>query len=246
VPSSSGALVWVATGGWCAREFFRTVGLDGGSVLACESWLGSTLEYGGTTRVSTGLGTNSRAASLGAINDVVDDQHMTSDCAPLRITPMHSGEAHEVANLLRAVVEPLSYYNELARGSEIAKYTAADLTEAVAEDPHSVAVARIGERLVGFSISKQDDGLIWLSWLGVDPVARRQGVARALLQGVEETARLRGAHKVWADSRTENVAMAQLFPQMGYQMITTISDHWYRQDFHLWQKPVQGACASPG
>jgi len=158
----------------------------------------------------------------------------------IRIDPMGESEAEMVSALVREIVEPLPYYNDLARQSEIAKYTAEHLREYMQEDAYSVSVARVDDQVVGFSISRFDDYLIWISWLGVRPNARRAGVARALLADIERTAVLRGAHKVWADSRTENNAMSVLFPQAGYERITTIARHWYRQDFHLWQKSLEG------
>lgn len=159
---------------------------------------------------------------------------------PVRIDPMREAEAPLVAALVREIVEPLPYYNELARNSEIAKYSADHLLESMQEDPYSVAVARLDDRIVGFSISRFDDYLIWISWLGVRADARRAGVAKALLADIERTAILRGAHKVWADSRTDNRAMAVFFPEAGYERIATIPRHWYRQDFHLWQKLLEG------
>lgn len=157
----------------------------------------------------------------------------------VNIRPMCEHESDAVSALLRTIVEPLSYYSRLARESEIAKYTSEHLAESVREDVHSVSVACSGESIVGFSISKFDDYLIWISWIGVLPTARRTGVARALLADIERTALLRGAHKVWADSRTDNSAMSVLFPKAGYQRIATVARHWYQQDFHLWQKMLE-------
>jgi ribosomal protein S18 acetylase RimI-like enzyme len=156
----------------------------------------------------------------------------------LRIEPMRVHDASVVAEMVRTVVEPLTNYNALARRSEVAKYSADQLVDAITDDPYAVAVARRGGEAVGFSISKFDDYLIWIAWLGVLPSARRRGVARALLADIEQTARLRGAHKVWADSRTDNAPMAALFPSVGYERIATLEQHWYRQDFHLWHKIV--------
>ena len=176
-----------------------------------------------------------RATGHGSAMESVHEVH---------IAPMRETEAEMVATLVRDIVEPLPYYNQLARQSEIAKYSADHLLASMQEDPHSVAVARVDDQVVGFSISRFDDFLIWISWIGVHPEARRSGVARALLADIERTAVLRGAHKVWADSRTDNSVMAVLFPQAGYERIATIARHWYQQDFHLWQKLIEDSNAS--
>ena len=165
---------------------------------------------------------------------------MTHPSRAVRVEPMLPHEAEAVAGLIRTIISPLPYYNEQARKGEIAKHTAQDLKRAIAADPLSVAVARLDGRMVGFSVTRFDDFLIWIAWLGVLPEARRSGVARAILADIDRTAALRGCHKIWADSRTDNPAMARLFPESGYQRVATFERHWYGQDFFFWQKFVGG------
>jgi ribosomal protein S18 acetylase RimI-like enzyme len=153
-------------------------------------------------------------------------------------------ERHNVSGLVKAVIAPLSYYNLTARESEIAKYDAGSLADLIRDDPLSVLVARDTDLPVGFCISKFDDGLIWLAWVGVLQEYRCKKVAARLLQKLEETAPARGCHKIWADCRTENEVMKRMFPQIGYTQICTVNNHWYKQDFILWEKVIEHDPAS--
>ena len=156
--------------------------------------------------------------------------------APIHVRPLAPGEEHAVAALVRAVVEPLAYYSEAARTAEIAKYSAANLAVMAEEDAAAVIVAAVGARVVGFCISRYDDGVIWLSWFGVDPAWRGSGVGGALLGALEAGVRARGCRKIWCDTRTENVRSQAVLRRAGYTEICRLDDHWYGQDFILWQK----------
>lgn len=69
-------------------------------------------------------------------------------------------EFDALAALMRDTIQPLSFYNERARRAELARYTAEGLCALVATDPQSVLVARDGDALVGFCVSRFDDGTI--------------------------------------------------------------------------------------
>lgn len=147
-------------------------------------------------------------------------------------------DAAAVSALMRDVIAFLQYYNDLAKASEIEKYSAAALVSACTEDPDSVLLARAYGRISGFCVSHYDDGLLWLAWIGVHPEARRSGLATELLTALESTARQRKCHKIWCDCRTNNEASKALLSRNGYSQIALLPNHWYGQDFILWHKLV--------
>jgi len=154
------------------------------------------------------------------------------------IRPMASAEAFELSSLIAEVVSTLTYYNDAARRSEIEKYSASSLLEYIEEDADSVLIALSDEKIIGFCLTYYDDGLIWLSWIGVHSDFRRYGIAQKLLLEMEKTVRKRGAHKIWCDCRTVNEPSKKLLTELGYRKICTVENHWYGQDFIPWEKPV--------
>lgn len=151
---------------------------------------------------------------------------------------MRDADAQELSELIVQVISSLVYYNEQARKSEIEKYSPSLLKEFVAEDKHSVLIAIKDERIIGFCITYFDDGLIWLSWIGVHADFRRYKVAEKLLLEMEESVQARGSHKIWCDCRTVNNASISLLSGLGYRQICEVNNHWYGQDFILWEKLV--------
>ena len=157
---------------------------------------------------------------------------------PVRVERLHPRDAARVAALMREVIAAVPYYSDEAKRSETGKYGEEALREAAGADPDAVLVAKAGDDVLGFCVSRYDDGLIWLSWFGVHPAWRGAGVADLLLARLEEATRARGIHKVWCDSRTENLPSRRALARAGFREICTVTHHWYGQDFVLLEKPV--------
>ena len=156
----------------------------------------------------------------------------------IALGPMADEEAEDLSGMFRQIVSELPYYNEVAKSAEIAKYTPELLRASVSAKPESVLVARDGSKLAGFCFSEDDDGIIWLAWFGVHPSYRRHGIGQALLQQLEEVARQQSSHKIWCDCRTENEVSKAVLSHHGYTELCTVRNHWYGQDFILWEKLV--------
>lgn len=144
-------------------------------------------------------------------------------------------EIDALAALMRDTIQPLAYYNDRAIRAELGKYTADRLRSLIAEDPHAILVARDISGLVGFCVSRFDDGTIWLSWFGTASRARGRGIGGALLASLAGTLPARHAHKIWCDSRTDNKESKSVLERAGYRRIATLSNHWYGQDYFLWE-----------
>ena len=136
---------------------------------------------------------------------------------------------------MRATIEPLTYYNATAIAAELRKHTADSLRARTMDDPRAVLVARDAEGPIGFCVSRFDDGTIWLDWFGVAERARGRGLGGALISALKDTLPARDAHKIWCDSRTENVESRATLDRAGFRCITTLTDHWYHQDYFLWE-----------
>lgn len=161
---------------------------------------------------------------------------MRSGVARLSARAAKEGDLGDVVSLFREMLNATPYYNGLAKKGERAKYTAGSLKAKLREDRYSVLVVRGGPGLLGFAFSHFDDYLVWLDWLAVDPAFRRRGVGSALLQKLVETAPARRAHKVWCDSRTTNEPSMATLRSNGFREIAELKNHWYGQDFLLWER----------
>ncbi len=151
------------------------------------------------------------------------------------IGPIAEHEIDALAMLMRDTIQPLRYYNERAISAELTKYTPDTLRALAADDPHAILVARDGEGLIGFCVSRYDDGTIWLSWFGTALRARGRGIGASLLAALAATLPSRHAHKIWCDSRTDNKQSKSVLTRAGYRQIATLTNHWYGQDYYLWE-----------
>jgi ribosomal protein S18 acetylase RimI-like enzyme len=158
--------------------------------------------------------------------------------AAVRLPSVGAIAEHEIgalAALMRETIEPLAYYNDRAIRAELIKYTPATLRALATDDPHALIVARDATGLIGFCVSRFDDGTVWLSWFGTAPRARGRGVGASLLAALADTLPSRHAHKIWCDSRTDNKESRSVLSRAGYRQIATLTNHWYGQDYFLWE-----------
>jgi ribosomal protein S18 acetylase RimI-like enzyme len=151
------------------------------------------------------------------------------------IGPVAEHDVDAVAALMRDVIEPLAYYNERAQRAELEKFTADRLRALVAEDSLGVLVAHDSSGLIGFCVSRFDDGTIWLSWFGTAARARGRGIGASLLAALAKTLPSRHAHKIWCDSRVDNTESKSVLERAGFRRIATLTNHWYGQDYFLWE-----------
>ncbi len=151
------------------------------------------------------------------------------------IGPVAHNEFDALVTLMHDTIESLAYYNERAISAELKKYTAENLRALAVSDPHAIIVARDSDGLTGFCLSRFDDGTIWLSWFGTAARARGRGIGASLLAALAATLPSRNAHKIWCDSRTDNKESKSVLERAGYTRITTLVNHWYGQDYFLWE-----------
>lgn len=157
----------------------------------------------------------------------------------IQLRRMRSDEAVSTSRLMRKVIRSIPICSARERCGEAAKYPAAMIRALVKDDPDAVLVAIADEHVVGFCVSRRDDGLLLLEWYGVDPAWRAHGIGKQLLERVVTTAGRRGCHKIWCDSNMGNKASHRLLVSLGFQPFATVKNHWYGEDFILWERPVE-------
>jgi len=154
------------------------------------------------------------------------------------VRPATRRDLPRVVSLFLEVLRLIPYYNELTKRDEPRKYTLEKLRTRLRDDSYSISVAEDDTGLLGFAFTRFDDYVIWIEWFGVSPRSRRRGVGSAILQELVRTAPMRKAHKVWCDSRTTNEPVKATFHKNGFREVATLRNHWYGQDFILWERLV--------
>lgn len=147
-------------------------------------------------------------------------------------------DCKKLPTVIETVVQAIPYYNDLAKQSEIAKFQTADLLSKIETDKFSVMVATNNDEIVGFCMTRFDDYLIWLEWFGVLETHRGKGIANMLLTELDKTITVRQCHKLWCDCRTSNKASIHILTNHGFKQLVTLPNHWYKQDFILWEKEI--------
>ena len=154
----------------------------------------------------------------------------------INVRPMHAHEAEQVAALLHEVIASLDIYVEAARATEIEIYTPAYIRELSMRDADGVLIAEEADVIVGFCISYADDGPYWLAWFGARLGYTGRGIGSALLADMHTRRQAAGIHKIWCDSRTDNHASRACLARAGYRTICILEDHWFRQDYMLFER----------
>ncbi len=156
----------------------------------------------------------------------------------IRIREAIKSDCFQLSNVIESVIQAIPYYNDLAKESEIAKFQQLDLEEKIRQDPQSIIIATVNNEIAGFCLSRFDDNTIWLEWFGILENFRGKGIAKLLLEELDKTITSRQCHKIWCDCRTSNKASIHILTNHGYKQLVTIPNHWYNQDFILWEKSI--------
>jgi GNAT superfamily N-acetyltransferase len=147
-------------------------------------------------------------------------------------------ELRETAALISRIIDGTPYYNDLARMEEKKTCSYDSLEVLLHKDIYSLLVAKSGSVITGFCLNETDHNLVWLSWLGVSENWRGKGIAHRLVQKLVETAPQRNISKIWCDCRTENAGSLKVFFKNDFQILCTLREHWYLQDYYLLEKFV--------
>ena len=96
--------------------------------------------------------------------------------------------------------------------------------------------ARRHGRLLGVIGCEVDHGSCHLVSLAVDPEARRQGLATALVAAGLEWARHANATEVWVDALARFTAAGALFKHLGFSECGVLHRHNWNEDVRLYER----------
>ncbi len=94
-------------------------------------------------------------------------------------------------------------------------------------NPDTVVVtAWVGQPLVGFAIMHFSDDSAHLNLLAVDPVYRRLGIGRHLMEWLEESARVAGTFVISLEVRARNRGARMFYRKLGYSEVMRIPRYY--------------------
>lgn len=140
------------------------------------------------------------------------------------------------SKLAREIILELPYYCPEAKKSQIKFFQKSILKKEIKDKNNIFLLARIKKEIVGFCYGYYDCGTFWIEWIGVKPKFRRKNIAKELLKFLERDVKKKRVHKIWGDSRDTNAVSINFLKDFGFKKIARIENHWYHQDFILWEK----------
>jgi ribosomal protein S18 acetylase RimI-like enzyme len=96
-------------------------------------------------------------------------------------------------------------------------WTAARIARHIQHPESVVLTAKVASAAAGFAVMQFGDDSAHLNLLAVEPSQQRRGIARALLNWLEETARTAGTFVVALELRTTSAAAYAFYSALGYR-----------------------------
>ena len=131
---------------------------------------------------------------------------------PYRLAPARIGDAALLAAMSQAHIES---------GLKPA-WGAARIRWHVRDADSVVLTSRSGVTIAGFAIMRYGDDVAHLNLLAVAPTHRRRGLARALVQWLEESALTAGTFIIGLELRAGNEAARAFYRALGYRELGQI------------------------
>jgi ribosomal-protein-alanine N-acetyltransferase len=112
-------------------------------------------------------------------------------------------------------------------------WTERRVRRAIADPDTNVIVVRHGGTVAGFALMQYEDERAHLLLLAVDPAARRQGVASALLDWVDVTLDAAGIRFVQVEVRASNQPAIALYAKRGFEQINATRGYYQGRETAL-------------
>ncbi|MEK7650435.1 MAG: N-acetyltransferase [Patescibacteria group bacterium] len=146
-------------------------------------------------------------------------------------------DAPTLSVLIASIISHVPYYNDRAKAENIRQYRGEALHRRIKSPHHLLLIAQEeGGKIVGFCSGVDQSGTFYAEWIGVDPATRRQGVAQVLVDYLFTLLRESGNHKIWLDTRADNLESISFLQKMNFAKVGELKNHWFNQDYYIWEK----------
>jgi ribosomal-protein-alanine N-acetyltransferase len=109
-------------------------------------------------------------------------------------------------------------------------WTAPRVLRSIRDPATNVVVALEGDTPLGFGIMKYHDEEAHLLLLAVRAAMGRRGVGRALVQWLEDVARVAGVGQVYLEARTTNGGARAFYRRLGYREIERLGGYYQQRE----------------
>jgi ribosomal protein S18 acetylase RimI-like enzyme len=100
---------------------------------------------------------------------------------------------------------------------------AKDIARKNAVQPELFIVAMINSLIVGTAMAGYEGHRGWINYLAVAPQYRRRGIARQMIEHIEESLRARGCPKINLQVRSSNRAATEFYRRIGFSVDEVVS-----------------------
>ncbi|MFZ6015657.1 MAG: GNAT family N-acetyltransferase [Patescibacteria group bacterium] len=152
------------------------------------------------------------------------------------INRLTADDTPSISAVAQKIISETPYYTSEARAAECDKFSADNLRKILDDDKTIFLVAKHGDNVIGFCYGYFDCGTFWADWIGVLTEYRRSGTATSLMQELNTILKATNTHKIWCDSRCDNIESNNLLQKSGFEQAAHLKRHWYGQDYYLWEK----------
>jgi ribosomal protein S18 acetylase RimI-like enzyme len=99
----------------------------------------------------------------------------------------------------------------------------ADMALALTNPSSTVLAGRLDGKLVATAMTGSDGHRGWVYYLGVGNTHRRMGYGARMMQAAADWLKARGVPKLHVMIRTDNIAVAAFYAELGYEKSDTIT-----------------------
>ena len=154
----------------------------------------------------------------------------------MKITILKRSDIKQSLHLIQKIIDKTFYYSKLARKKEVERFSPAIVQKELKDKSSLFLVAKDKRKIIGVLNGYYEAGMFWIDWIVVDFKFRRNKIAESLVNYLEKKLKKEKIHKIWCDCRTVNKESIALLKKLEFKRIIKIKEHWYKQDFYLWQK----------
>jgi ribosomal protein S18 acetylase RimI-like enzyme len=170
---------------------------------------------------------------------------MGKDTAKVVIRNARPGEADDIHRVLVAAFRGLRGRGYSHQAIEAAIVPPGEIVRRMVEGGH-VLVAQVGGQIVGTVTGLEEHQALHVCSLAVYPGNQGRGIARRLMEALEEVARRQGCHKLWLQTAWAMTEASALYERLGYQQEGYQSRQFYGEDFLVFGKVLENDAGAQG